>query len=74
MEIEVLATSKFADKKIVELNTSDGIIIGSVLRGKDVFFPDNDFILQIKDKVILFSNSQSIKEVEKFSEVNIEFF
>ena len=44
MEIEVLATSKFADKKIVELNTSDGIIIGSVLRGKDVFFPDNDFI------------------------------
>ena len=43
-------------------------------REKDVYFADDEFTLQINDKLILFSDSQSIKEVEKFSEVNIEFF
>ena len=28
----------------------------------------------MKDKLILFSDPTSIKEIEKFSEVNIEFF
>jgi hypothetical protein len=28
----------------------------------------------VKDKLILFSDPTSIKEIEKFSEVNIEFF
>ena len=74
MEIEILPPSKFADKKIIELNLSKGIIIGAILRGKDIYFADNEFTLQINDKLILFSDSQSIKEVEKFSEVNIEFF
>ena len=74
MEIEILPTSKFADKKIIELNLSEGIIIGAILREKDVYFADDEFTLQINDKLILFSDSQSIKEVEKFSEVNIEFF
>ena len=74
MEIEILPTSKFADKKIIELNLSEGIIIGAILREKDVYFADDEFSLQINDKLILFSDSQSIKEVEKFSEVNIEFF
>ena len=74
MEIEILPTSKFADKKIIELNLSGGIIIGAILREKDVYFADDEFTLQINDKLILFSDSQSIKEVEKFSEVNIEFF
>ena len=74
MEIEILQTSKFSDKKINELELSKGIIIGAVVRNKEVFFPDDEFILQINDKVILYADSYSIKEVEKFSEVNIEFF
>ena len=69
MEIEILPTSKFADKKITELNLSEGIIIGAILREKDVYFADDEFTLQINDKLILFSDSQSIKEVEKFSEL-----
>ncbi len=74
MEIEILQTSKFSDKKISELELSKGIILGAVVRNKDIFFPDEEFTLQINDKVILYSDSYSIKEVEKFSEVNIEFF
>ena len=74
MEIEILQTSKFSDKKIGELELSRGIIIGAIVRNKEVFFPDDEFILQINDKIILYADSYSIKEVEKFSEVNIEFF
>ena len=74
MESEILQTSKFSDKKINELELSKGIIIGAIVRNKEVFFPDDEFILQINDKIILYADSYSIKEVEKFSEVNIEFF
>ena len=74
MEIEILPTSKFADKKISELDLSKGIMLGAIIRGERVIFPDDELTLLINDKIILYSDSNSIKEVEKFSEVNIEFF
>ncbi len=74
MEIEILPTSKFADKKINELDLPDAVIIGGIVRKKNVIFPDEQTILQINDKIVLFTDQNSIKEVEKLSEVNIEFF
>ena len=74
MEIEILPTSKFVDKKIVELELSDGVIIGAIIREEEIIFPDFQTILHINDKIILYTLPDSIKEVEKLSEVNIEFF
>jgi trk system potassium uptake protein TrkA len=74
MEIEILATTKFADKKISDLTIPDGVVIGGIVRNKKLIFPDEETIIFVKDKLIIFSDPSSIKDIEKYSEVNIEFF
>ena len=74
MEIEILPTSRFVDKKIKDLNLPRAVIIGGIIRKKDVIFPDENTTIQINDNIILYTDPNSIKEIEKFSEVDIEFF
>ena len=74
MEIEILPTSRFVDKKINDLNLPKAVIIGGIIRKKDVIFPDENTTIQINDNIILYTDPNSIKEIEKFSEVDIEFF
>ena len=35
MEIEILPTTKFADKKIIDLDMPDGVVIGGIVRNKN---------------------------------------
>ena len=74
MEIEILPTTKFSDKKINELTLPDGIVIGGIVRKDKLIFPDEDTVILVHDKIIVFSDPSSIKDIEKYSEVNIEFF
>ncbi len=74
MEIEILPTTKFADKKISDLDIPEGVVIGGIVRDNEVIFPDENTTIFVKDKLIIFSEPASIKEIEKYSEVNIEFF
>ena len=74
IEFEILQTSKFVDKKISELELPKAVIIGAIVREKKIIFPDDLTTIQINDKIILYTDSNSIKEVEKLSEVKIEFF
>jgi len=74
MEIEILPTTKFADKKIAELTIPKGVVIGGIVRNNELIFPDENTTLLVKDKLIIFSEPSSIKDIEKYSEVNIEFF
>ena len=74
MEIEILPTTKFSDKKISDLTMPQGIVIGGIVRNNQLILPDENTIVQVKDKLIIFSIPSSIKDIEKYSEVNIEFF
>ena len=74
MEIEILPTTKFSDKKISDLTMPKGVVIGGVVRDNKLILTDENTILQVKDKLIIFSIPSSIKDIEKYSEVNIEFF
>lgn len=74
MEIEILPTTKFADQKISDLTIPEGVVIGGIVRNRELIFPDENTIIYVKDKLIIFSDPSSIKEIEKYSEVNIEFF
>ncbi len=74
MEIEILPTTKFADKKISDLTIPEGVVIGGIVRNKELIIPDENTILLVNDKLIIFSEPSSIKDIEKYSEVNIEFF
>jgi len=74
MEIEILPTTKFADKKISDLTIPKGVVIGGIVRNNELIIPDENTILLVNDKLIIFSDPSSIKDIEKYSEVNIEFF
>ncbi len=74
MEIEILPTTKFSDKKISDLTMPKGVVIGGVVRNNELILTNENTILQVKDKLIIFSIPSSIKDIEKYSEVNIEFF
>ena len=69
-----MPTTKFADKKISDLTMPEGIVIGGIVRNNELIFTDENTVLQVKDKLIIFSIPSSIKDIEKYSEVNIEFF
>ena len=74
MEIEILPTTKFTDKKILDLTIPKGVGIGGIVRNNELILPNEETVLQVKDKLIIFSEPSSIKDIEKYSEVNIEFF
>ena len=74
MEIEILPTSKFADKTISELELPEAVTIGAIARKGSIIFPDDNTTILINDKIILYTDPNSIKDIEKLSEVNIEFF
>ena len=61
MEIEILPTTKFADKKIAELTIPKGVVIGGIVRNNELIFPDENTTLLVKDKLIIFSEPSSIK-------------
>ena len=50
------------------------MVIGGIVRNNELIFPDENTTLLVKDKLIIFSEPSSIKDIEKYSEVNIEFF
>ena len=52
----------------------EGVVIGGIVRNKKLIFPNDDTTILVKDKIIIFSEPSSINEIEKYSEVNIEFF
>ena len=49
-------------------------LLDNTLRNKKLIFPDENTTIYVNDKLIIFSKPSSIKEIEKYSEVNIEFF
>ena len=54
MEIEILPTTKFSDKKISDLTMPKGVVIGGVVRNNELILTDENTILQVKDKLIIF--------------------
>ena len=53
MEIEILPTTKFADKKIIDLDMPDGVVIGGIVRNKKLIFPDENTTIYVNDKLII---------------------
>ena len=49
MEIEILPTTKFSDKKISDLTMPQGIVIGGIVRNNQLILPDENTIVQVKD-------------------------
>lgn len=74
IEAEALDTSSIAGKRIRDVRLPKGILIGTVIRGDDVIVPRGDTEIRARDRVVLFTNADLIKKVEKLFSVGLEFF
>jgi trk system potassium uptake protein len=65
IEFNITKGHRVTKRSLGELHLPVSAVIGSVLRGKEAIFPDQDFQLQGDDKVILFALPEAITAVEK---------
>jgi len=66
IEFNVKAGTKITSKPIRELKIPKSTNIAGVIRGKDGFIPFGGFQMQEGDKVVVFTHTDSIHEIEKF--------
>ncbi len=73
MEAEVLETAPIIGKALKELPL-EGVRVGAIYRGGKVIVPDGDTELLVKDRAVIFSTADSVREVEQLFRVSIDFF
>ena len=74
IEAEALNTSSITGKSIRDVRLPKGILVGSVIRDGEVIVPRGDTEILAHDRVVLFTNADLIKKVEKLFSVGLEFF
>lgn len=74
MEGEVLDTSPMAGRTIADMNITEGIAIGAVIRNSDVLSPSADLMIKTGDHVVLLAERGVLKDVEKLFRVSMEYF
>ena len=74
LEAEALKTSAILDAPLAELKLPDNTVIGAIIRGEQVIIPDGHSKVEPNDHVLLITQGNALREVEKLFEVSLEFF
>jgi len=74
MEAEALETSGLIGKPISAIEFPPNVIVGAIVRGKQVLKPRGTFVIQQKDRVILFAMRDSVKKLEAMLSVGLRYF
>ena len=65
IEAEILQNSDFANKKLSDLALPKSIRIGAILRQDKIIIPNSETTFEVNDDVVFFSETNSIKKLEK---------
>ncbi len=74
IEFEALPTSDVVGKPLKDVKFPKGAIIGAVVRTDEVIIPRGDDVINVGDRVIVFTLRKAIRKVERAMSVKIEFF
>lgn len=74
IEAEALETSPLVGRPFRDLELPDGIRIGAIYRNGTVIRPSGDTKIKAKDRVVLFSTAEAVKNVEQMFRVSIQYF
>ena len=74
LEVEALETSSLVGPPLKEAKLPDGVIVGAIVRDKEVLIPRGDTVVRTGDRVVLFATAAAVKKVEKMFAVRLEFF
>ena len=74
IEAEALKTSSVSGKRIREIKLPRGILICLIVRKGNVIVPKGETRIEANDRVVLFTNADYVRRVEKLFSVGFEFF
>jgi trk system potassium uptake protein TrkA len=73
IEAEALETSPICGKTVREVKTS-GMIVGAVVREREVIAARGDTLIKAKDRVIAVARADSVRRVEQLFAVRLDYF
>lgn len=73
-EAEALATSPLVGRPLKELRAAGGIIVGAVIRDKQVLIPRGDTVIQAQDRIVMLARSDMVRKVEQLFAVRLDYF
>jgi len=65
IEAEILPTSSFANKNIIQIDLPKSIRIGAILRKEKIIIPNSETVFLENDNVVFFSETKSVNKLEK---------
>lgn len=74
IEMEALETAPIIGESLKNLGLPDGIRVGAVLRNGEIFIANGQTEIQPKDRVIVFSTAEHVRDVEQLFRVSVEYF
>jgi trk system potassium uptake protein len=74
IEGEALSTSPLVGKPLRELDFLDGMRVGAIYRAGKVVFPNGDLEIEERDRVVIFTLAERVRQVEQMFRVSLEFF
>ncbi|MCL4767635.1 MAG: Trk system potassium transporter TrkA [Hyphomicrobiaceae bacterium] len=74
IEAEAIETAPVVGKSIRELDMSEGVRFGAIIRNGQIFAPTGATELEPKDRAILFVRSDHVRQVEQLFRVSPEYF
>ena len=74
IEAQILSTSPLAGKTIRDIDFPEGVLVGAVMKGKEVVKPTGETRIDEGDVIVVFTLAADVPEVEQLFQVSIDFF
>ncbi len=74
IEAEVSENSEIVNNKIEELNLSNEVIVGGIVRDEKFIMPKPDFTIRAGDNVIILASRAQAQNVEKMFSTHVDLF
>lgn len=74
IEAEAMETSSLVGVPLRDADLPEGVLVGAVVRDSEVILPRGSTVVQTNDRVVIFAETEAVKQVEKMFSVRLEFF
>lgn len=74
IEAQILSTSPVAGKRIRDAGFPSGAVVAAVMSGGEVVLPHGDLVIRADDRVVVFTLTSQVREIERMFRVSVDFF
>ena len=74
IEAEAVETSSLVGQPLKDTDLPEGAIVGAVVRNGKVIVPRGATVIEKGDRIVIFAESEAVRQVEKIFSVRLEYF